>query len=317
LLQNFEMEYTLDFSKITQYDNLEFVAKQVVEGFITGIHKSPMHGFSVEFAEHRQYNVGEPTKHIDWKLYAKTDKLFVKCYEEETNLRCHLVIDNSSSMYFPIQDQYSLASPNKIFFSIYAAAALMQIFKNQRDAIGLSVFSDELELHTQARGGESHQKMIYRELEKILQPISNEVRKKSMVTDTLHRIAEQIHRRSLVVIFSDMLESQSNTEELLLALQHLRHNKHEVILFHTYHKQLEYDFGFENRLYKFIDMESGNEIKIHSNQIRDYYQAAIGDYFKELTLKCGQYQIDVFPADITKGFDQILLPYILKRQETT
>ena len=317
MLQNFEMEYTLDFSKITQYDNLEFVAKQVVEGFITGIHKSPMHGFSVEFAEHRQYNVGEPTKHIDWKLYAKTDKLFVKCYEEETNLRCHLVIDNSSSMYFPIQNQYSLASPNKIFFSIYAAAALMQIFKNQRDAIGLSVFSDELELHTQARGGESHQKMIYRELEKILQPISNEVRKKSMVTDTLHRIAEQIHRRSLVVIFSDMLESQSNTEELLLALQHLRHNKHEVILFHTYHKQLEYDFGFENRLYKFIDMESGNEIKIHSNQIRDYYQAAIGDYFKELTLKCGQYQIDVFPADITKGFDQILLPYILKRQETT
>jgi uncharacterized protein (DUF58 family) len=317
LLQNFEMEYTLDFSKITQYDNLEFVAKQVVEGFITGIHKSPMHGFSVEFAEHRQYNVGEPTKHIDWKLYAKTDKLFVKCYEEETNLRCHLVIDNSSSMYFPIQNQYSLASPNKIFFSIYAAAALMQIFKNQRDAIGLSVFSDELELHTQARGGESHQKMIYRELEKILQPISNEVRKKSMVTDTLHRIAEQIHRRSLVVIFSDMLESQSNTEELLLALQHLRHNKHEVILFHTYHKQLEYDFGFENRLYKFIDMESGNEIKIHSNQIRDYYKAAIGDYFKELTLKCGQYQIDVFPADITKGFDQILLPYILKRQETT
>lgn len=317
MLQNFEMEYTLDFSKITQYDNLEFVAKQVVEGFITGIHKSPMHGFSVEFAEHRQYNVGEPTKHIDWKLYAKTDKLFVKCYEEETNLRCHLVIDNSSSMYFPIQNQYSLVSPNKIFFSIYAAAALMQIFKNQRDAIGLSVFSDELELHTQARGGESHQKMIYRELEKILQPISNEVRKKSMVTDTLHRIAEQIHRRSLVVIFSDMLESQSNTEELLLALQHLRHNKHEVILFHTYHKQLEYDFGFENRLYKFIDMESGNEIKIHSNQIRDYYKAAIGDYFKELTLKCGQYQIDVFPADITKGFDQILLPYILKRQETT
>ena len=317
MLQNFEMEYTLDFSKITQYDNLEFVAKQVVEGFITGIHKSPMHGFSVEFAEHRQYNVGEPTKHIDWKLYAKTDKLFVKCYEEETNLRCHLVIDNSSSMYFPIQNQYSLASPNKIFFSIYAAAALMQIFKNQRDAIGLSVFSDELELHTQARGGESHQKMIYRELEKILQPISNEVRKKSMVTDTLHRIAEQIHRRSLVVIFSDMLESQSNTEELFLSLQHLRHNKHEVILFHTYHKQLEYDFGFENRLYKFIDMESGNEIKIHSNQIRDYYKAAIGDYFKELTLKCGQYQIDVFPADITKGFDQILLPYIHKRQETT
>lgn len=316
MLQKFEMEYTLDLSKITQYDNLEFVAKQVVEGFITGIHKSPMHGFSVEFAEHRQYNTGEPTKHIDWKLYAKTDKLFVKTYEEETNLRCHLIIDNSSSMYFPLQDQYTLASPNKIFFSIYAAAALIQIFKNQRDAVGLSIFSDELELHTQARGGESHQKMIYRELEKILQPISNEVRKNSMVTATLHRIAEQIHRRSLVIIFSDMFESQSDTEELLLALQHLKHNKHEVILFHTYHKKLEYDFGFENRLYKFVDMESGSEIKLHSNQIRDYYKTTIGEYFKELTLKCGQYQIDVIPADITKGFDQILLPYVLKRQKT-
>ena len=264
------MEYKLDLSKVTQYDNLEFVAKQVVEGFITGIHKSPMHGFSVEFAEHRQYNAGEPTKHIDWKLYAKTDKLFVKCYEEETNLRCHLIIDNSSSMYFPIQNNYTLASPNKIFFSIYAAAAIMQMLKNQRDAVGLSVFSDTLELHTQSRGGDMHQKMIYRELEKLLRPISTEVKRKSMVTDTLHRIAEQIHRRSMVIIFSDMLESCADTEELLLALQHLKHNKHEVILFHTYHKKLEFDFALENRLYKFIDMESGDELKIHANQIRDY-----------------------------------------------
>ncbi len=310
------MEYKIDFSKITQYDNLEFVAKQVVEGFITGIHKSPMHGFSVEFAEHRQYNTGEPTKHIDWKLYAKTDKLFVKCFEEETNLRCHLIIDNSSSMYFPMQGSYTLASPNKIMFSIYAAAALMQILKNQRDAIGLSVFSDTLELHTNARGGETHQKMVIHELEKLLRPISPEVQRKSMVTDTLHRIAEQIHRRSMVIIFSDMLESNTNTEELLLALQHLRHNKHEVILFHTYHKKLEFDFALENRLYRFVDMESGNELKIHSNQIRDYYKAAIGDYFQELKVKCGQYQIDLIPADITKGFDQILLPYVLKRQKT-
>lgn len=310
------MDYTIDFSKITQYDNLEFVAKQVVEGFITGIHKSPMHGFSVEFAEHRQYNTGEPTKHIDWKLYAKTDKLFVKCYEEETNLRCQLVIDNSSSMYFPIQDQYTLASPNKVFFSVYAAAAIMQMLKNQRDAVGLSIFSDQVEVHTQARGGDMHQKMIYRELEKILRPISSEVKRKSMVTDTLHRIAEQIHRRSMVIIFSDMLESNTNTEELLLALQHLKHNKHEVILFHTYHKKLEFDFALENRLYRFVDMESGDELKIHANQIRDYYKTAIGDYFQELKVKCGQYQIDLIPADITKGFDQILLPYVLKRQKT-
>ncbi len=307
------MSYTIDFTKLTQFVNLELIAKQVVEGFITGIHKSPMHGFSVEFAEHRQYNTGEPTKHIDWKLYAKTDKLFTKRYEEETNLRCQLVIDNSSSMYFPTQKTYTLATPNKIFWSVYAAAALIQILKGQRDAVGLSVFSDTLELHTRARGSEAHQKMIYREMEKILQPIDIQVKKNSMVTDTLHRIADQIHRRSMVVIFSDMFESNSNMDELMLALQHLRHNKHEVLLFHTYDKKLEFDFSYDNRLYKFIDMETGDEVKLHSNYIRDYYKAAIGDFFQELKIKCGQYQIDMIPVDIHKSLDQVLLPFLLKR----
>lgn len=307
------MSYTIDFTKLTQFVNLELIAKQVVEGFITGIHKSPMHGFSVEFAEHRQYNTGEPTKHIDWKLYAKTDKLFTKRYEEETNLRCQLVIDNSSSMYFPSQKTYTLATPNKIFWSVYAAAALIQILKGQRDAVGLSVFSDTLELHTRARGSEAHQKMIYREMEKILQPIDIQVKKNTMVTDTLHRIADQIHRRSMVVIFSDMFESNSNMDELMLALQHLRHNKHEVLLFHTYDKKLEFDFSYDNRLYKFIDMETGDEVKLHSNYIRDYYKAAIGDFFQELKIKCGQYQIDMIPVDIHKSLDQVLLPFLLKR----
>ncbi len=309
------MSYTLDLSAITQFDNIEFVAKQVVEGFITGLHKSPMHGFSVEFAEHRPYNTGEPIRHIDWKLYARTDKLFVKRYEEETNLRCHLIIDDSSSMYFPIQEKYSLAHPNKIFFSAYGAAVLMQIFKSQRDAVGLSVFSDKLELHTPARGGDAHQKMIYRELEKLIQPIGHDVKKDSFVTDTLHQIAEQIHRRSLVVIFSDMLETHSNLDELLLALGHLRHNKHEVVLFHTFDKKLEYDFAFENRLYRFVDMETGQEIKLHANNIREYYQETINKYFQEIKVKCGQYQIDVIPVDITQGFEQVMLPYLLKRSQ--
>lgn len=309
------MSYTLDLTAITQFDHVEFIAKQVVEGFITGLHKSPMHGFSVEFAEHRPYNTGEPIRHIDWKLYARTDKLFVKRYEEETNLRCHLIIDNSSSMYFPIREEYSLAQPNKVFFSVYAAAVLMQIFKSQRDAVGLSIFSDKLELHTQARGGDAHHKMIYRELEKLLQPIGKDVKKNSMVTDTLHQIAEQIHRRSLVIIFSDMFETNTNIDELLLALGHLKHNKHEVVLFHTFDKSLEYDFAFENRLYKFVDMETGNEVKVHANNIRDYYRQTINQYFHEIKVKCGQYQIDMIPVDITKGFEQVMLPYLLKRSQ--
>ena len=309
------MNYSIDFTQLTQYVNLELVAKHIVEGFITGIHKSPMHGFSVEFAEHRQYNTGEPTKHIDWKLYAKTDKLFVKRFEEETNLRCQIVIDHSSSMYFPLQNEYTLQNPNKIFYAIYAAAVLMQILKGQRDAIGLSIFSETLELHTRARGGETHLKMIYRELEKILQPISKDIRTNSMVTNTLHTIADQIHKRSMVVIFSDMFESQAKTEELMLALQHLRHNNHDVLLFHTYDKKLEFDFAYDNRLYKFIDMETGAEAKLHSNHIREYYQTAVGYYFQELNLKCGQYQIDLIPVDIHRGLEQILIPYLLKRKK--
>ncbi|MDR2868087.1 MAG: DUF58 domain-containing protein [Bacteroidales bacterium] len=308
------MPYTIDLAQLTQYDNLELVAKQVVEGFITGIHKSPMHGFSVEFAEHRAYNTGEPTKHIDWKLYAKTDKLFVKRYEEETNLRCHIIIDNSSSMYFPVQENYTMKSPNKILFSVYTAAALMQIFKQQRDAVGLSIFSDTLELHTSAHGGDSHFKMLYRELEKVMQPIGTEIHKKSMITDNLHRIAEEIHRRSLVVVFSDMFDNQENHDELMLALQHLRHNKHEVILFHTYQQKTERDFNFENRFYRFMDMESDKEIKLHAHQIREHYRQAVGSFFKDLSLKCAQFQIDMIPADIEQGFNQVLFPYLLKRQ---
>lgn len=209
-----------------------------------------------------------------------------------------------------------MAEPNKILFSAYAAAALMQIFKNQRDAVGLSVFSDKLELHTSARGGDSHFKMIYRELENIIQPISSEVQRRSRVTETLHRIAEQINKRSMVIIFSDMFETDADLDELMLALGHLKHNKNEVMLFHTYHKKMEEDFGFDNRLYRFVDMETGSELKLHSNSIREYYKQAIGDFFRELSLKCGQYQIDMIPADITKGLDQIMLPYLLKREQT-
>src|SRR5687767_12561660 len=138
----------LDFEALRQFESLELLAKQVVEGFIVGLHKSPFHGFSVEFAEHRLYNTGESTRHIDWKLFGRTDKLFVKRYEEETNLRCHIVMDNSSSMYFP-EGEF-----NKIQFSIYSAAAIIHLLKSQRDAVGLSLFSNEIEKYFPARSNQ-------------------------------------------------------------------------------------------------------------------------------------------------------------------
>jgi len=284
----------------------------VVEGFITGLHKSPFHGFSVEFAEHRLYNKGESTRHIDWKLYGRTDKLFIKRYEEETNLRCQIIIDNSSSMYFPVPDGKS-AKDNKITFSVYCAAALIELLKRQRDAVGLSTFSDNVEVQTGARSSSLHHKMLYHELEKMIQPRKADEHKKTSAVKALHQIAEAIHKRSLVIIFSDMMDSQADSDELFSALQHLKHNKHEVILFHVTDKQKEQDFEFENRPYRFIDMETGEEVKLHPNEIKETYLKEMSDYKKELMLKCGQYKIDFVEADINLGFDQVLMPYLVKR----
>ena len=308
------MSYQIDQQKLQQFGSLEFLARQVVEGFITGLHKSPFHGFSVEFAEHRLYNAGESIKHIDWKLYGRTDRLYVKRFEEETNLRCQLVIDNSSSMYFPRQETLSIDHPNKITFSIYAAAAIMQFLRRQRDSVGLSVFSDLVEKHTQARSSTVHHKFLFTELEKMLQPLPMETRKVTHAADALHFIAENIHKRSLVIIFSDMFESE-NTGEIFAALQHLRHNKHEVILFHVVDKAKELGFEFENRPYRFVDLETGEQVRVQPREVKEAYLRAIHAFDHELKLRCAQYRIDLVAADINRGFQQVLLPYLLKREK--
>lgn len=309
------MAQQIDQNKFQQFGKLDLIARQVVEGFITGLHKSPFHGFSVEFAEHRLYNTGESTKHIDWKLYGRTDKLFVKRYEEETNLRCQLIIDSSSSMFYPVKDKLSIDNPNKITFSVYAAAAIMFMLKRQRDAVGLSVFSDDIELNTQAKSSSIHQKYLLQQMEKLLDPLPEETYKKTSAASALHLIADTIHKRSLVVIFSDMVESSTDPVELFSALQHLRHNKHEVILFHVIDKAKELDFDFENRPYRFIDMETGQELKAHPAEVKEKYIKSVTEFKKELELRCGQYRIDFIEADINKGFRQILLPYLLKREK--
>lgn len=293
---------------IEPFKNLELLAKKVVEGFITGLHKSPFHGFSVEFAEHRLYNTGESTKHIDWKLFGRTDKLFVKRYEEETNLRCQIVIDNSSSMLYPIDKEM-----NKLSFSVYAAAALNELLKQQRDAIGLTLFSDKIDLHYPAKGNPAQQKLIFASLEELLAEKKTDDKKSTSAIKALHQISEIIHKRSLVVIFSDMFDSQGDNEELFSALQHLKYKKHEVILFHVCDKAKELDFDFENRPYKFIDLETGEEIKLNPNQIKDKYIASVQDFTNALKLRCGQYHIDFIEADINKGFDSILYTYLVKR----
>jgi uncharacterized protein (DUF58 family) len=301
-------------NEIQQTGHLEFIAKQVVEGFITGLHKSPFHGFSVEFAEHRIYNSGESTKHIDWKLYGRTDKLFIKRYEEETNLRCQIIIDNSSSMHYPEPDKKHPELKNKITFSAYCAASIMYLLKMQRDAVGLSIFSDKVETQTQVKSTTVHHKLLYKKLEEAL--AAPATAKKTFAADALHQIAENIHKRSLVIIFSDMMDDASrNSMDVFSALQHLKYNKHEVILFHVNDKSKELDFNFENRPYLFVDVETGEQVKVHSNQVKEQYVQSMAAHKKELMLRCAQYKIDFIEADIHEGYRHVLLPYLIKREK--
>jgi uncharacterized protein (DUF58 family) len=296
----------------SEIKNLDILAKQVVEGFITGMHKSPLHGFSVEFAEHKLYNSGESTRHIDWKLFAKTEKLYTKRYEEETNLRCHIIIDNSASMHYPEIKTQTIDSLNKVGFSAVAAAALMEILKKQRDAVGLSIYADTYEYYAPEKGSERHRKMILNQLESLLTSTS------STTTETyryLHEIAENIHRRSLIFLFTDMFQSTTDQEQLFDALRHLKHNKHEVVLFHTYDGKTEFDFDFDTSPKKFVDLETGEEINVFSQNIQEKYTALMGAYFNDLKNKCLQYKITYLPVDIYKGFYEILTAYLISRKK--
>ena len=298
--------------KSEEIKNLELLAKQVVEGFITGMHKSPFHGFSVEFSEHKLYNNGESTRHIDWKLFAKTEKLYTKKYEEETNLRCHIIIDNSASMHYPIVKKQSIDNLNKIGFSAVAAASLAEILKRQRDAVGLSVYSDSYEYYAPEKGSDRHRKMIVHQLEQLLDT------KPKTATETyrfLHEIAEKMHRRSLIFLFTDMFQTSIDKEALFDALRHLKYNKHEVVLFHTYDKKHEMEFDFENVYKKFVDVETGDELNIHTENIKESYQKAVGNYFNELKLKCLQYQIDYVPVNCNDGFARVLTSYLISRRK--
>ena len=294
--------------------NIEFFARQVVEGFITGKHKSPYHGFSVEFAEHKLYNNGESTRHIDWKLFARSDKLFVKRFEEETNLRCQIVIDTSSSMFYPNFNNISLENPNKIVFSVYASSVLMQLFKKQRDAVGLSTYSAEIENHIIAKTSSRHHQLIYNEFEKILSIDAKLSERKSATISSLHEIAERINQRSLVILFTDLI-SDNNLEDIFDAFRHLKHKKNEVILFHLSDVSKEQKLEFENKPYNFIDVESGENIKINPSHYKENYVEKVDLYLNKMRLKCLQYKIDLIEVDINNGYDQIITSYLLKRQK--
>ncbi|TBW27957.1 DUF58 domain-containing protein [Gramella sp. KN1008] len=293
--------------------NLDLLAKQVVEGYISGMHKSPFHGFSAEFAEHKIYNTGESTRHIDWKLFAKTDKLYTRRYEEETNLRCHLIIDNSASMHYPAMKTQSLSSLNKIGFSVLASACIMHILKRQRDAVGMSIYSDEFEFYSPEKSSERHHHML---LDKLNDILKDKAKRKTTDTYTfLHQIAEKLKRRSLIFLFTDMFQADTDEEKLFEALRHLKYNRHEVILFHVIDEKRELDFNFENTPRRFTDVETGMEVDLYSDNIRENYKKAVEKYLGELKMQCAKYRIKYVEADINKNFDNIMTTYLLEKQK--
>ncbi|MBX2962775.1 MAG: DUF58 domain-containing protein [Cyclobacteriaceae bacterium] len=296
----------LNLQDIRHSANLELLARQLVEGFVTGLHKSPYHGFSVEFAEHRLYNEGESTRHIDWKAYARTDRLYTKQYEEETNLRCLIAIDTSPSMVYPADTRA------KISFSAIAAASIAQMLNLQRDAVGLCLFSDKINTLTPVKSSSSHLEKLFVLLHEVLnqQPGKHNTE----IATVLHEVAEKVHRRSLIILFSDMFDSNTeNIEELFKALQHLKHNKHEVIVFHVMDYETELTFQFEDKPIEFIDLENNTKLKLNPADVRETYQQEATKFYEMLKLRCHQYKIDFVRADVQEDINTILQTYLIKR----
>ncbi|MCB0853283.1 MAG: DUF58 domain-containing protein [Bacteroidetes bacterium] len=301
------MPVNIDRRKIQPFSKLEFLARQAVEGFITGLHKSPFHGFSVEFAEHRLYNTGESTRHIDWKLFARTEKLFIKRYEEETNLRCQVVLDISDSMRYPQQ------GISKLEYGAYLAAALQYLMIGQRDAAGMTLFDEEIQFYAPAKSRYSWLVPIFKKLEEIVSSTDIFTRK-TATAKVLHQIAMKFHRRSFVVLITDLFNQAEAEEELFSALRHLRHEKHEVLVFHLLDRKTEQEFDFPNRPVILKDLETGDKIEVSPHQIRDRYRDMIKAYNARFKQRCYEFKIDFVEVDIAQSYEKVLTDYLVKRR---
>lgn len=296
---------------ITQISSLELKARTIVEGFISGLHKSPYHGFSVEFAEHRPYNTGDDFKHIDWKVYGKTERFYVKQYEEETNLRAHILLDVSSSMYFS-----HFADWSKLRYAIHFVASLMYMMNRQRDACGLITFDDDIHLQYPPKSSYRHLRFLFTELEKLLdqEEEASSKKRESASADVLHDLAERLKTRSLIVIVSDLFENVSDHDALISAMRHLRHRKHEVLLLNILEHKSERELDFPDGSFLFEDMETGSELEVVPAQIREDYRKKVKNFTRRFRVACSETQIDFEEIDTLKPFDHALLAYLNKRK---
>jgi len=288
----------LDPQALSRLKNLSVAARSVVEGFFSGMHKSPHKGFSVEFAEHREYTPGVDPRHIDWRVFGRRDKLYVKQYEEETSLRCYILLDKSASMEYRTENNLS-----KLQYSSYLAASLAYLMASQHDAVGLMTFDDQVRENVPPRQGSGHLKVLMDLLEKT-KP-GNETN----LGQTFHRLAETIKRRSLVVIISDLFD---DADGLLGGLKHFRHKNHDVIVFQTL-DPAELTFPFDD-VSRIEDMETGREITSDPRAFRNGYLQELGNFLDDVRGGCRASQIDYALAETNMKFDTFLGTYLAKRQ---
>ena len=302
----------LDPAVVSKLKNIEVKARLIVEGFITGLHKSPYHGFSVEFAEHRPYNRGESLRSIDWKVLGKTDRLYTKRYEEETNLRCHLVLDISDSMRYPQKGP----ALTKLEYGCYLTAALAYLMVTQKDAAGLTLFDEQLVHYVPPKARMSWLLPIFARLEQVVRE-QNLFTHRTATAQVLHQLARKLPRRGLVVLMTDLFVNLNNTDDLFPALQHLRHANHEVILFHLLDRETEESFAFPNQPLLLRDLETGEELRVHPEQIREPYLKLMQEYKDRLRRRCRELRVDFVEVDVRQPYDKALTEYLIKRARLT
>lgn len=289
---------------------LELKARQIVEGFITGLHKSPYYGFSVEFAEHRPYNPGDELKHIDWKVYAKRERFYVKQYEEETNLRAYVMLDTSSSMLYKYFADWS-----KFRYAVHFAAALMYLSHRQRDACGFIPFHQEIEEFTPAKSSNSHLQLMFQNLEQRLERMEDDKQKRQTASaKAIHQVAERLKHRSLVIILTDLFENIDQKDDLISSLKHLRHRKHEVILFNVLESRSERELDLPDKKFVLQDLETGANMEVIPEQIKEDYRQKMEEYVQDFKIACSEAHIDFEQLDTLAPFDVSLLAYLNKRK---
>ena len=289
----------LDPAVVSQLDRLDLIARLVVEGFITGLHQSPYHGFSVEFSEYRQYIPGDPIRNLDWKVWGRTDRLFVKQFEEETNLKAYLVLDSSASM------AYGSAEVTKHRYATLMSAALGHLMLRQRDAVGLVTFDSQLRSLLPPRSVGSHLHTLLRSIEDITPDGSD-----TDLADTFHSLAEQIRRRALIIVLSDLLD---DTDRVIDGLKHFRHRNHEVIVFHLLDPR-EYDLAFDRETV-FVDLETGTRVATEPWQIATEYRAEVNARHEKLQQQCREAYVDYVRLDTQTPFNVALSNYLAKRKK--